>query len=71
MMAELGLPVDAAAVAAHYRAFLDVYIADEEDAAAVAGLDIPVALTRTLMQSLADREALARTVLAVADQARK
>jgi hypothetical protein len=28
-------------------------------------------LTRTLMQSLADREALARTVLAAADQLRK
>src|SRR5205807_3666015 len=62
MMAELGLPVDAAAVAAHYRDFLDLYIADEEDAAAVAGLDLPVVLTHTLMQSLADREALARTV---------
>jgi LPPG:FO 2-phospho-L-lactate transferase len=71
MMAELGLPVDAAAVAAHYHDFLDVYIADEEDAAAVAGVDVPVVLTRTLMQSLADREALARTVLAAADQARK
>ncbi len=71
MMAELGLPVDAAAVARHYRDFLDLYIADEEDAAAVAGLDMPVVLTRTLMQSLADREALARTVLAAADQLRK
>jgi len=71
MMEELGLPVDAAAVAAHYRDFLDVYIADEEDVAAVAGLDIPVALTRTLMQSLTDREALAHAALAAADQARK
>ena len=71
MMAELGLPVDAAAVAAHYRDFLDLYIADEQDAAAVAGLDLPVVLTHTLMQSLADREALARTVLSAADQARK
>jgi len=71
MMAELGLPVDAAAVAHHYRDFLDLYIADEEDAVAVAGLDIPVVLARTLMQSLADREALARTVLAAADRARK
>ena len=71
MMAELGLPVDAATVATHYRDFLDLYIADEEDAAAVAGLDIPVVLTRTLMQSLADREALARAVLAAADQLRK
>src|SRR6266542_3024023 len=67
MMAELGLPVDAAAVAAHYRDILDLYVADEEDAAAVAEFDLPVVLTRTLMQSLADREALARTVLAAAD----
>ncbi len=71
MMAELGLPVDAAAVAHHYRDFLDLYIADEEDAAAVAGLDIPVVLTHTLMQSLADREALARTVLAATDRVQK
>src|SRR4051794_30401128 len=71
MMAELGLPVDAAAVAHHYRDLLDAYIADEEDAGAVAGLEIPVMLTRTFMQSLADREALARTVLAAADRVRK
>jgi LPPG:FO 2-phospho-L-lactate transferase len=71
MMAELGLPVDAATPARHYRDFLDLYIADEEDAAAVAGLDLPVILTRTLMQSLADREALARTVLSAADRLRK
>ena len=71
MMAELGLPVDAAAVAHHYRDFLDLYIADEEDAVAVADLDIPVVLARTLMQSLADREALARTVLAAADRVTK
>ena len=71
MMAELGLPVDAAAVAHHYRDFIDLYIADEEDALAVADLDIPVVLTRTLMQSFADREALARTVLAAADRGRK
>jgi LPPG:FO 2-phospho-L-lactate transferase len=71
MMAELGLPVDATTVANHYRDFLDAYIADEEDAAAVADLDIPVVLTRTLMQSLADREALAHAVLAAADRVRK
>ncbi|MBV9152834.1 MAG: 2-phospho-L-lactate transferase [Alphaproteobacteria bacterium] len=71
MMQELGLPVDAAAVAHRYRDVLDLYIADEEDAAAVAGLDIPVVLTRTLMQSVADREALARTVLAAADRVGK
>lgn len=71
MMAELGLPVDAATVARHYRDFLDLYIADEQDAAAVAGLDIPVVLAHTLMLSLADREALARSVLDAAGRVRK
>ena len=71
MMAELGLPVDAATPARRYRDFLDLYVADEADAASVADLDIPVVLTRTLMQSLEDREALARTVLAAADRVRK
>jgi len=71
MMAELGLPVDAAAVAGHYRDILDLYIADEEDAASMAGLDVPVVLARTLMQNLADREALARTVIAAAERVRK
>ena len=68
MMQELGLPVDAAAVAHRYRDFLDLYIADEEDAGSVADLALPVVLTRTLMQSLTDREALARTVLGAADR---
>ena len=71
MMAELGLPVDAATPARHYRDFLDLYVADEADAAAIAGIDIPVVLTRTLMHSIADREALARAVLAAADSIRK
>ena len=71
MMAELGLPVDAATPARHYGDLIDLYIADEADAAAVAGLDMPVVLTKTLMQSLADREALARTVLAAAARIRK
>jgi LPPG:FO 2-phospho-L-lactate transferase len=71
MMGELGLPVDAATPARHYRDFLDLYIADEADAAAVAGLDLPVVLAPTLMRNLADREALAGAVLAAADGVRK
>jgi len=71
MMAELGLPVSAATPARRYRDFLDMYIADEADAASVADLDLPVVLTRTLMQSLEDREALARTVLAAVGRVRK
>jgi LPPG:FO 2-phospho-L-lactate transferase len=71
MMAELGLPVAAATVARHYHDFLDAYIADEQDAAAVLDLDLPVTLARTLMQSLDDRKALAGVVLKAADQVRK
>ena len=71
MMAELGLPVDAAAVAHHYRDILDLYIADESDRDAVAQLDLPIVLTQTLMATLEDREALARTVLDAADRIRR
>jgi len=70
MMEELGLPVAAAAVARHYRDFLDLYIADEMDRVAVAGLDLPVVLAPTLMVTSEDREALARIVLAAADRVR-
>jgi LPPG:FO 2-phospho-L-lactate transferase len=71
MMAELGFPVDAAAVARHYGDFLDVYVADEQDADAVTGVEVPVVLAPTLMKTLADRETLARAVLAAADRVRK
>lgn len=70
MMQELGLPVDAASVARHYRDFLDIYIADETDHDAVVGLDMPVELAPTLMVTLEDRENLARIVLRAADRAR-
>jgi LPPG:FO 2-phospho-L-lactate transferase len=71
MMEELGLPVDAAAVARHYGELIDVYIADDEDADAVAGLDLPIVLTRTLMTNLAERESLARAVLAAPERIRR
>ena len=63
MMAELGLPVDAAAVARHYGDILDLYVADETDANEIRDLRVPVTVARTLMQSIEDREALARVVL--------
>jgi LPPG:FO 2-phospho-L-lactate transferase len=71
MMEELGLPVDAASVARHYSDFLDIYIADETDREAIAGLDMPVELAPTLMVTLEDRERLARAVLTAANRARK
>jgi LPPG:FO 2-phospho-L-lactate transferase len=66
MMTELGLPVDAAVVARHYGDILDHYVADETDANEIGDLGVPVTLARTLMQSLEDREALARVVLEAA-----
>ena len=66
IMAELGLPIGAAAIARHYVDILDLFVADEADADVVAELEIPVILTRTLMVTLEDRDALARRVLAAA-----
>ena len=64
MMDELGLPVDAASVAHHYGDILDHYVIDEADAETVGALDAATIATRTLMKSIADREALARVILA-------
>jgi LPPG:FO 2-phospho-L-lactate transferase len=68
MMAELGLPVDAASVGQHYQDFLDVYIVDEIDRDFAINLCLPICFTSTLMNSLEDREALARIVLDAADR---
>ena len=66
MMAELGLRVDAAAVARYYSDILDFYVADETDAKEMRNVGVPVTFARTLMQSLDDRETLARVVLEAA-----
>jgi LPPG:FO 2-phospho-L-lactate transferase len=63
MMAELGLPVTSAAVARHYGDLLDHYVVDDADIGTMPDLDLPLTATRTLMETLADREALARRVL--------
>ena len=61
----------ATAAARRYRDLLDAYVLDHADAAAAAELGIPVTLAHTLMTTLADREELARHVLASADAAAK
>ena len=68
MMAELGLEVDPLTVAAHYRGLIDGYVMDDADSHMAVMLDLPVETTRTLMQSLQDREALGRAVLDFADR---
>jgi LPPG:FO 2-phospho-L-lactate transferase len=67
MMGELGLDVSAAAVARHYGGLIGGFIADREDAARVAGLNVPVTVTNTKMIDLKDRVALARATLEAAD----
>jgi LPPG:FO 2-phospho-L-lactate transferase len=66
MMAELGLSARASAVARRYGSLLDGYVLDTQDADEVRDVPIRSKVTRTMMQSLADREALARDVLAFA-----
>jgi LPPG:FO 2-phospho-L-lactate transferase len=68
MMAELGLPVDAAAVARHYGDILDGYVADAADSGEIGDVGVPVILAQSVMQTIRDREALARAVLAAADR---
>jgi LPPG:FO 2-phospho-L-lactate transferase len=67
MMSELGCEVTAAGVARRYRDLLDGYVLDRTDAAEAENLGIAVTVAHTLMTTLADREALARCVLASAD----
>ena len=74
MMAELGMPGSALAVAGHYGDLLDGFVLDRvdaEQAAAVSDLGPRPLVTGTVMQSLQDRETLARDVLAFADELRR
>jgi LPPG:FO 2-phospho-L-lactate transferase len=68
MLHELGLEVSAVEVARHYREFLDGYVIDDADAGMAKALPIPTVVAKTLMLSLADRERVASTVLAMADR---
>src|SRR5262249_8992577 len=67
MIAQLGRPVSAGAVAARYRDLLDGYVLDHADATAASELPFPATVAQTLMRTLDDREKLARVVLAAAD----
>lgn len=66
MMQELSVPASAAAVAAHYAGLIDGFIIDERDAAAqpeVEALGVTTTVAQTVMLTLHDRIALARTAL--------
>ena len=63
MMTELGMDPSAGVVADRYSDFLDGYVIDHADMAEVVSIDAKVTLAQTLMTTLEDRDALARTVL--------
>jgi LPPG:FO 2-phospho-L-lactate transferase len=66
MMAELGMPQTALAVARHYQGRLDGFVIDEADATMVSDIEalgMKCLVTRTLMVSLEDRVQLAQDCL--------
>ena len=64
LMGELGLAVTNLAIAAHYDGIIDGLLVDVRDGG--DGLDIPHAITDTLMKTLADRASVARAALDLA-----
>jgi LPPG:FO 2-phospho-L-lactate transferase len=66
MMADLGLPTTAKAVAERYGGLLDGFVLDEADAAAVRAIDVPCLCTSILMTDDEDKRRLAAEVLAFA-----
>ncbi len=67
MMTELGIIPSAAAVAQRYGHLLNGYIIDTKDEAEAQGLALRTVLAPTLMTTLDDKIALARTALDLAD----
>jgi LPPG:FO 2-phospho-L-lactate transferase len=63
MMAELNIPSNAAAVAAHYDGLIDGFVLDEQDRALDGTLAVPSTVTQSVMLTLDDRISLARTTL--------
>jgi LPPG:FO 2-phospho-L-lactate transferase len=66
IMRELGITPSPLAVCEHYRGLIDGFVLDERDAALAARLALPYKACDTLMQSLEDRERVARCALALA-----
>ena len=71
MMTELGITPSASAVAERYGDLLDGYVVDLADMSEVKAIRPRVTLAQTLMASLEDREAVARTVIDAAKKLRR
>jgi LPPG:FO 2-phospho-L-lactate transferase len=66
MMAELGMPASARAVAERYGGLIDGFVLDTADAEQAVAIAVPCLATRTLMASPDDKRRLAREVLSFA-----
>jgi LPPG:FO 2-phospho-L-lactate transferase len=68
IMRELGIAVNTQAILAHYRGLIDGLVIDAADAADATAIDIQLLVTPTMMTTLADRDRLAREVVAFAER---
>jgi LPPG:FO 2-phospho-L-lactate transferase len=64
IMAELGIAADSRSIARYYAGLVDGFIIDVADSGLAADMPLPVKVTKTLMATLDDKIALARTCLA-------
>ncbi|HET7850634.1 MAG TPA: 2-phospho-L-lactate transferase, partial [Pseudolabrys sp.] len=71
IMRELDVSVTTQSIAEHYRGLIDALVVDTADRDDAEAAGMPVLVTRTFMQNLADRERLARSVLDFADDLRQ
>lgn len=67
IMAELGIAINSASIAAHYRGLIDGLIVDTADAGDRNAIDVPVECCDTLMRTIADKRRVAAAALALAD----
>lgn len=63
IMGELGIPLTQASIAAHYHGLIDGLMIDHLDAAEVPQLGLATEVTTTVMRTLDDRMALARSAI--------
>jgi LPPG:FO 2-phospho-L-lactate transferase len=68
IMAELGIAAGAASIARHYDGLIDGFVLDAQDEALAPEMAVRAIATNTLMRTLDDKVALARTCLAFCDR---
>jgi LPPG:FO 2-phospho-L-lactate transferase len=68
IMNELGVAVTTQTIARHYHGLIDGLVIDVSDRGDRDNVDLPVLVTQTMMNDLADRERLAADVVAFADE---